>query len=112
MASNLRAWFTHGLDFSEELVADILRSYGASVYCREVEIEGLEVVFMQECRGNRLVEVLKRITARSDQQKSMLAVLRHWREASRRGEDDKSTLCGSSTGNTRENYLVLAYCMW
>ncbi|KAF4705070.1 hypothetical protein FOZ63_015197, partial [Perkinsus olseni] len=60
-------------------------------------------VSMTRSREDRLVELLSRVTARSDLQDSMQSVLRRWREMNRRAEDDRSTFCGatdSSGGDT------------
>ncbi|KAF4661804.1 hypothetical protein FOL46_005598 [Perkinsus olseni] len=53
-------------------------------------------VSVTRSREDRLVELLSRVTARSDLQGSMQSVLRRWREMSRRAEDDRSTFCGAT----------------
>ncbi|KAF4692211.1 hypothetical protein FOZ60_013952 [Perkinsus olseni] len=72
-------------------------------------------VSMTRSREDRLVELLSRVTARSDLQDSMQSVLRRWREMNRRAEDDRSTFCGatdSSGGDAHNNRGQVAEMTW
>ncbi|KAF4752509.1 hypothetical protein FOZ63_017637 [Perkinsus olseni] len=68
----------------------------------------MNLVSVTRSREDRLVELLSRVTARSDLQDSMQSVLRRWREMSRRAEDDRSTFC-SATDSSGDDPPTLSW---